>query len=489
MAEHACCYCPEYEEHAFKQKRCRNCFHPDSCHDATGCHFDPGAARDSMGYVTGRPDSAALAEQPRTVSGNFSLANRKSAMSHRGNVAEEILTTERQYVQSLGELVKLYVAPCRDQQILPQADQLTLFSNVESIRQLNEELLARLEKSVAAWSETAKLADVFTKLGPMLRLYKVYASNYQNATALLHSLAENPQWLDFCRTSQGNPAATPSQVTLVVASLLILPIQRVPRYMLLLHDLLKHTDSQHADYEDLRKAVTLLDEIAAELNTYMQREEETSRVLTIQQSLLGREVPVLFEAHRKFVKEGDVRKVTSRFECNCHLFVFNDIIVYSHGRVGPYYRFNGTIELGTTWTRSLDDTVKLRNLFQIVAPQKTWTFYTTTVEEKQQWITDINALVEDLVRNDPSLRDKRAAEARVKIRGGIWKHISTEKRCMIDSEFAAQEARRASANVGAGAVLTEPRPMSMRRDDEHARLMSDYEPAGPLSCCACCNVM
>ena len=69
----------------------------------------------------------------------------------------------------------------------------------------------------------------------MLRLYKEYASNYSASGALLDVLAQtHEKWLDICRNTMKNPTATPSQITLKLSSLLILPVQRVPRLLFLL---------------------------------------------------------------------------------------------------------------------------------------------------------------------------------------------------------------------------------------------------------------
>jgi len=37
-------------------------------------------------------------------------------------------------------------------------------------------------------------------------------------------------------------------------SYLVKPVQRLPKYPLLIKDLLKHTDQDHPDYENLQKA-------------------------------------------------------------------------------------------------------------------------------------------------------------------------------------------------------------------------------------------
>lgn len=43
---------------------------------------------------------------------------------------------------------------------------------------------------------------------------------------------------------------------------LILPVQRLPRYVLLLRDLLKFTPEEHTDFENLSKAVDKMSSVA-----------------------------------------------------------------------------------------------------------------------------------------------------------------------------------------------------------------------------------
>ena len=41
------------------------------------------------------------------------------------------------------------------------------------------------------------------------------------------------------------------------------------------------------------------------------------------------------------------------------------------------------------WSRKLEDTSKLKNLFQLISPEKTWTFFTTTPAEREVWLQEI----------------------------------------------------------------------------------------------------
>ncbi len=51
-----------------------------------------------------------------------------------------------------------------------------------------------------------------------------------------------------------------------IRSFLILPIQRIPRYNLLLEDLIKHTPEQHVDYGLLVQASEKMKAVANDLN-------------------------------------------------------------------------------------------------------------------------------------------------------------------------------------------------------------------------------
>ena len=47
-------------------------------------------------------------------------------------------------------------------------------------------------------------------------------------------------------------------IKLGIRDFLIMPVQRVPRYILLLKDILKHTETTHRDYQDLKDAMAML---------------------------------------------------------------------------------------------------------------------------------------------------------------------------------------------------------------------------------------
>ena len=56
-------------------------------------------------------------------------------------------------------------------------------------------------------------------------------------------------------------------------SLLLKPIQRVLKYPLLLHELIKYTETYHEDYDELIQALTCMQEVATYINEIKRRRE------------------------------------------------------------------------------------------------------------------------------------------------------------------------------------------------------------------------
>ena len=111
------------------------------------------------------------------------------------------------------------------------------------------------------------------------RSYTTYYNNYNNSLATLSKCTERSKFRDFLEhkviihslliSSPPLPSPLfslslfpslplfPSQETLVkepLSSLLIRPIQRVPKYVLLLRDWMKNLPFTHPDFETLKKA-------------------------------------------------------------------------------------------------------------------------------------------------------------------------------------------------------------------------------------------
>jgi tetratricopeptide (TPR) repeat protein len=148
-----------------------------------------------------------------------------------------------------------------------------IFANVHELKPISDKLLRALDERVGeggrAWRPGSLVCDVLTQLAAQLDAYRLYSSKYADATAHLAK----------CQTTFPQLAAQLDTMTgkdenrLSLDSYLITPIQRLPRYMLLLAELRKHSDAAHADYSHLIEAVSAVGIVAAGVDAYMKAKE------------------------------------------------------------------------------------------------------------------------------------------------------------------------------------------------------------------------
>jgi len=160
-------------------------------------------------------------------------------------------------------------------------------------------------------------------------VYTNYVQNYDQALEILNEgkreVKNLEQFLEDCRTSDANP----NQFT--IDALLILPIQRIPRYDLLLSELIKHTTNDHKDWESLNNARNQMKEVAESVNEAKRGFENRAKVLQIQNSFEGKSES-LVDPSRNFIRSDVVAAWSATLDTDkkvleLTVIMFNDIIV------------------------------------------------------------------------------------------------------------------------------------------------------------------
>lgn len=211
----------------------------------------------------------------------------------------------------------------------PEASVLSnFFVAFRDIINVNAILLDSMRERFAIWDQSQRIGDVLKTLAPFLKTYKNYAELYEPALfAIDHYKKKEPNgtFFELLRKGENHPVAQGVKID----SLLILPIQRVPRYVLLLKELISETPPDHADYVDLTSAIKKIEVIAEEINKSIKDAESRSFCIQLQLKLdtkfgtVALPISTLVEAHRRFIKEGNV--ILDRH--NKKLFLFNDILL------------------------------------------------------------------------------------------------------------------------------------------------------------------
>ena len=189
----------------------------------------------------------------------------RQRVKQRKTVVQEIYSTEKHYLTVLNVLVQVFLKPLRQiagtEKWVSAEEVRTVFNGIEVLQGCNNSLLEELEKRVAHWTDLTLIGDVFLTLAPYFKMYTNYISTYSQRIETLNGMLKKPEVLSWFNVTKKksfyfqkfvicNPFFCPfvclqeryndeefSKGRLVkqkIKDLLIQPVQRLPKYALLL---------------------------------------------------------------------------------------------------------------------------------------------------------------------------------------------------------------------------------------------------------------
>lgn len=283
------------------------------------------------------PPSRPLPASTISKSSNIEVLTeeQKKLNQRRTNIAREIYDTEKSYMDSMNVLLWKFQKPLEGlamssggtKSIISRDEIKTLFSDVEIIVNFNTLILDGLSNRLSQWDPSkTKISDIFISINSFLKCYVEYVNNYNDSMSLLGKLVKrNPKFETFIAKVE----KTPETRGLDLQSFLIMPVQRIPRYVMLLADLLKHTPQEHPDHQGLSLALSKMKETGDHINEKKRESENLNKLMEIERSLQGL---TILEPWRRFVSEHSVIlfKKDLKTPRNAHLHIFNDLVIVSY---------------------------------------------------------------------------------------------------------------------------------------------------------------
>lgn len=254
----------------------------------------------------------------------------KSVRVKRKNIAAEMVKTEETYVRTLDVLVnKIRVAMStqsfRAAGNVNDQDLKVIFpSSLSMLLTAHQTWLAQLQERFGQWTPQQCVGDLFLQLSPYLKMYIVYVSNFELATLKIRELrkkdkrfGESVHEIFF---NLGDP-------TNDLASMLVTPVQRIPRYVLMLKDLLKVTSPQHPDYNNLLKAVKIMTDTTVLVDRKADEAKNAQKVVECSDCIV--EAPLaIVQPNRKWIRDGPLRLIVTTTEQRPrYVFLFTDVLV------------------------------------------------------------------------------------------------------------------------------------------------------------------
>uniref|UniRef100_A0A672PYN6 FYVE, RhoGEF and PH domain-containing protein 4-like n=1 Tax=Sinocyclocheilus grahami TaxID=75366 RepID=A0A672PYN6_SINGR len=304
-------------------------------------------------------------------------------------IANELLQTEKAYVARLNLLDKVFYAKLIEE---ARKDTFTMdvvkniFSNISSIHTFHSQfLLPDLEKRMGEWTSTPRIGDILQKLTPFLKMYAEYVRNFDHAMDLLK------QWTDRSPPFKAIILEIQSQEACGSLSLqhhMLEPVQRVPRYEMLLKDYLKKLPQDHIDRRDAEKSLEIIAMAATHSNTAIRKTENLKKLLEIYE-MLGEEEDIVNPSN-ELIKEGHILKLAARntSAMDRYLYLFNNMLLYcvpKFSLVGQ--KFTVRTRIGIEGMKVMETyNEDYPHTFQVSGKERTLELQASSKQDKESWI-------------------------------------------------------------------------------------------------------
>ncbi|XP_036388543.1 rho guanine nucleotide exchange factor 3-like [Megalops cyprinoides] len=313
----------------------------------------------------------------------------------------ELSKGEQDLIEDLKLAKRAYHHPMLKLSIMSEQELTQIFSTLDSLIPLHEDLLRRLQEARKPDGSTEYVGHILLEWLPCLRSYSSYCSNQVAAKALLDHKKQDGRVQDFLQRCLESPFSR----RLDLWSFLDVPRSRLVKYPLLLREILRHTPSEHADWPPLGAAISMVQGIVAEIDA--QTGESECRYY--KEHLLYQEESQrdpLIDQSRVLSCHGDLRNSRGT---KLHVFLFQGVLVVTRTvahRGQLWYQLqccplplqelecedlqDGEISLGGSLRGAFSHTQRTKNLFRVTVrsgqQERSLCFQASDAFCKQQWL-------------------------------------------------------------------------------------------------------
>ncbi|XP_058511634.1 FYVE, RhoGEF and PH domain-containing protein 4 isoform X1 [Ochotona princeps] len=328
-------------------------------------------------------------------------------------IANELLLTERAYVSRLELLDQVFY--CK---LLEEANQGSfpaemvnkIFSNISSINAFHSKfLLPELEKRMQEWETTPRIGDILQKLAPFLKMYGEYVKGFDNAMELVKNMTERtPQFKAVIEEIQKQKVCG----NLTLQHHMLEPVQRIPRYELLLKDYLRKLPPDSPDWNDAKKSLEIISTAASHSNSAIRKMENLKKLLEIYE-MLGEEEDIVNPSN-ELIKEGQILKLAARNTSaqERYLFLFNNMLLYCVPRfslVGS--KFTVRTRVGIDGMKIVEThNEEYPHTFQVSGKERTLELQASSEQDKEEWIKALQETIDAFHQRNETFRNAIAKD-------------------------------------------------------------------------------
>ncbi|OHT17530.1 hypothetical protein TRFO_02581 [Tritrichomonas foetus] len=246
-------------------------------------------------------------------------------ITHRTQIIKEIIDTEKQYVDDLQQILKFWSPALTKRNMLSPTEHEAIFKDIPSIFNCHSEFLQNLLKIENGYSTC--ISPLFIQFSEYFKVSNIYISAYPRVNEILDQKSQNKSFV-----------STLSELRQLIdgrdlSSYLITPVQRMPRYLLFMRELIKRTPVSHPDQELIELSQEKIEETTLSAEAQAERAKQQTLLYKLQEKLKKANVTIVNPSRR-------IARVFNAFLCNqrkeskAQIYICNDIllIVKDHGR-------------------------------------------------------------------------------------------------------------------------------------------------------------
>ncbi|XP_059192567.1 PH_BCR_vertebrate and RhoGAP_Bcr domain-containing protein [Centropristis striata] len=246
--------------------------------------------------------------------------DQEKGLEMRKWVLSGILASEETYLSHLEALLipmkPLRAAATTSQPMLTIQQIETIFFKVPELHEIHKDFYDALLPRIQDWGHQQCVGDLFQKLASQLGVYRAFVDNYKVAVETADKCCQaNAQFAEISENLKvkSTKDCKDQSAKNSLETLLYKPVDRVTRSTLVLHDLLKHTPSNHPDYPLLQDALRISQNFLSSINEEItpRRQSMTVKKGENRQLLRDRFMVELVEGSRKLR----------------HVFLFTDLLL------------------------------------------------------------------------------------------------------------------------------------------------------------------
>ena len=354
------------------------------------------------------------------------------------NSLKELISSEKIYVEQLKKLIDDLILPIKKKNLMNEKQFNEVFSNIESIYQLNMQIYEEMKERSKTSNEEEMwddlmIGEIIPRYSPFMKIYIEYLSKNENVMKNLYSIYT---------CGKIKKLAEENRISFYhLQSLLVLPVQRITRYPLLLQTIFKYTPPDHPDFENIEKSVQVTEAICRQINhsiSLMHQNEAFSKMIQRFDESCKEQI-LMEDKSRKMMKEDlffeECMEEDDFTLDKYHCFLLQEHLVIAYSESSDQQKellfIDSMIELSSLFIISQQDPA----LLSLVSPSGTRTFKASNGGTSQisQWKHEIHVSIKNLLKSSPQASKERKSLKLYK-EDDCW---IVEKRsvCYVDREY------------------------------------------------------